>query len=133
MAGRNRGSFSMKLHGGRPVTGSELRALVEKSRAAQTGADMAVKVMKQHTPKITGNLAGNWGTVANKTRIENGAFRVGVVNTAPYAKRVDRTSRRNAGYIMRGVRAASDRVKQELKARVASIVPELWNQHGGRR
>lgn len=117
----------MHLKGGRPITGAELRAKYKRTNAVADGARVVVQAMKAETPKVTGRLAGGWaiggrGDWQGSTLVET------VTNATPYARRVDRTSRRSAGYIARGIARAKADAIRVLKVQSASIAHELWAQ-----
>ena len=123
------GKFDMKLKGGRPITGAQLRQKYERTNAVQGAASLVVRAMKAETPFITGRLKGGWAISPGSRGWQGGSTLVeNVVNPVPYARKVDRTSRRNAGYIQRGINRAKAEAMERLKVQSASIVAELWAQ-----
>jgi hypothetical protein len=121
--------FSMKLtRNGRFKQGDDIRRAFTETGAVQAAGAEAIKAMKGATPKVTGRLAGEWGTTGGGARMQGQTMMVEVVNTAPYARRVDRTSRRNRGYIGRGISAAQRGVMNTLKTKGAAVTSRLWNQ-----
>lgn len=126
--GRNKG-LKMDLKGGRPKTGQNLRRAFEETNAVDEGAKAAVNVYRKHSPVVTGNMRGRWGLVAGSRRwTSNDVLVADVVNTAPYTRRVDRTSRRNKGFLDRAAKEAAVEVPKVVGARAASIVHHLWDQ-----
>jgi hypothetical protein len=121
------GKFDMKLKGGRPVTGAQLRQKYKNTNAVATGAGIVVRAMKAETPKVTGRLAGNWG-LRPGGGWQGSRLVETVVNPTRYARRVDRTSRKNAGYIKRGIERAKTEAMEKMKLQSASVVAELWAQ-----
>jgi hypothetical protein len=74
----------------------------------------------------TGNLKGRWGTQA-ASRWQGDTLRVDVVNTAPYAKRVNERGR-SKGYVERGIAEARAQVLSQLKVNVGHVAKALWDK-----
>lgn len=122
------GKFDFKMKGGRPITGSQLRQKYERTGAVQSASALVVKAMKAETPVVTGRLRGGWAISPGSRGWQGSTLVENVVNPTPYARKVDRTSRRNAGYIARGIARAKAEAMERLKVQSASIVAELWAQ-----
>jgi hypothetical protein len=122
------GKWDMKLKGGRPVTGAELRKRYKDTHAVQQGAQIVVRAMKAETPKITGRLAGGWTAPGGDGNWQGSTLVETVSNPVPYALKVDRTSRRSKGYIARGIARAKAEAIEKMKLRSASVVAHLWAQ-----
>jgi hypothetical protein len=125
-----RKSFSMHMKGGRPVTGAELKQRFKNTNAVQTGAQIVIKAMKAETPFITGRLKGGWMSPGSSGDWQGSTLVETVVNAVPYARKVDKLSRRNAGYIARGLARAKEEAIEKMKLKGASVVAELWAQGG---
>jgi hypothetical protein len=120
--------FELKMKGGRPRVGADLRAAYKRTGAVQQGAQIVVRAMKANTPVVKGRLKGGWGMSPNSGNWQGQSLVATVVNPVPYARKVDRTSRRSAGYIARGIARAKADAMEVMKVRSASVVAELWAQ-----
>jgi hypothetical protein len=123
-----RKSFQMKMKGGRPRVGADLRAAFERTQTVEKGAGIVLRAMKAETPVVKGRLKGGWAVGQGGGNWQGSTLLETVVNPTPYARRVDRTSRRNAGYIQRGIERAKQEAIEKMKVQAASIVAELWAQ-----
>lgn len=119
-------SNGITIKGGNVKTGPAAKAAFEQELKLQGATSLLIKVIKSYTPVRTGNLKGRWGTLA-VTRWQGNSLRVDVVNTAPYARRVN-TYGRSAGYAGRGIAAGRAQVLSDLKVNVGHVAKQLWDK-----
>lgn len=116
------------IKGGNIKSGPAAKAAIEPELALQAAAGALIKTIQSYTPVRTGNLKGRWGTLQG-TRWQGNTLRVDVVNTAPYAQRVN-TVGRSAGYADRGIAAGRAQVLSQLKVNVGHVAKQLWDKGG---
>ena len=120
--------FSMKMTGGRPRTGSSL------SQWASTHVDPALRaagltlqgVLQKNTPVVRGTLRRGWNT--SRPESAGTIRRVLVSNPVIYARRVDRVSKANKGYIGRGIGAGLPGAVQAFRNAMKGSAGDLWDR-----
>ena len=120
--------FSIKLGPGRPLRGGDLLHAFERHMdPAMIRAALVLQRAGQRVTPVgtTGNLRRSWAHT-QPTWVENRVRRVKLGPGAIYARRVNRVSKKNKGYIERGFGAGKAEALRELNRGVGELARHLW-------
>jgi hypothetical protein len=115
---------------GRFKTGGDLDSALLDTGTLEAGAELGASIMAGNTPVVSGLGRDSW-------QVEGGAHFSGHTlvarfsNTAQnrgvyYIPIANVRSKRNAGFIQRGLAQAKERVPAAMKARIAGLGSRLW-------
>jgi hypothetical protein len=116
---------------GRFKTGAALRSVVERSGVSREGRETTLDVVRAGTPRVTGRMAGSWEAIGLAGG-DSSTISEQAVNTAPYARKVDLTSRRNRGWVGKVISQAKVAAVARMKQSAGGIAPHLWDERAGR-
>jgi hypothetical protein len=122
-------ALTMTLTGGHFRRGAALQQAITPPLRATVEAGQAalLQSLRGVTPVVSGYLKAQW---AARSPVWNGLRYIGTVtNEAPYARRVDKTSKRNRGYIARGLAAGTPSARRLLREGAIQLAPVLWEPH----
>lgn len=112
--------------GGRFLAGTELQSAVERVAGPHIRRGvMAVQAgVQTETPVLTGTLRRGW--FVTELVWEGLLLLARLANRVVYARRVNRTSVNNAGYIERGVTRTKEQGQQIIMAGLGEIKNFIW-------
>lgn len=128
-------ALSMKLTGGNFRHGPTLQQHAGPLLAPpiQQGAAQFRDHLKRATPQVSGHLAGGWTAPPAPSWDRSGAkqqYVSSITNLVPYLRRVNATSKKNAGFLERALKTAAPDVRRLLRLGVLRISKAVWEPEG---
>ena len=85
-----------------------------------------VKTEMKNTPKVSGHLRRGWAL--EQIEWKGNLVKITAGNAVIYARRVNKTSRKNKGYVERGLNDGRSQALDLLKQGARALAPHLWVQ-----